>query len=70
LQELIMIILLPLYFTYLGLKTDLSTIDSYQAAVSIVLIIAASMVGKIGGAAVASRILRNTWRYLGLCRCW
>jgi hypothetical protein len=63
LQELIMIILLPLYFTYLGLKTDLSTIDSYQAAVSVVLIIAASMVGKIGGAAVASRILRNTWRY-------
>jgi Kef-type K+ transport system membrane component KefB len=61
-QELIMIILLPLYFTYLGLKTDLSTINSHQAGVSVVLIILASMIGKIGGAAAAARLLRNSWR--------
>ena len=57
-----MIIFLPLYFTYLGLKTDLSTINSYQAGVSVILIILASMIGKIGGAAAAARLLRNSWR--------
>ena len=58
-----MIILVPLYFTYSGLRTDLSTLNTWQAGVTVVLIIAVSMLGKIGGATIASRLLRNSWRY-------
>ncbi len=59
-----MIILVPLYFTYSGLRTDLSTLNTWQAGVTVVLIIAVSMLGKIGGATIASRLLRNSWRYV------
>lgn len=61
-EDLIMIILVPLYFTYSGLRTDLSTLNTWQAGVTVVLIIAVSMLGKIGGATIASRLLRNSWR--------
>lgn len=58
-----MIVLVPLYFTYSGLRTDLSTLNTWQSGVSVVLIISVSMLGKIGGATIASLILRNSWRY-------
>jgi Kef-type K+ transport system membrane component KefB len=57
-----MIVLVPLFFTYSGLRTDLSTLNTWQAGVTVLLIIFVSMLGKIGGATIASRILGNTWR--------
>lgn len=58
-----MIILIPLYFTYSGLRSNLTSINSWQAGVTILLAIAVSMLGKIGGGTIASRIMRHSWRF-------
>lgn len=61
-EDLVMIILVPLYFTYSGLRSNLSSINSWQAGVTLLLAIVVSMVGKIGGGTIASRIMRYSWR--------
>jgi hypothetical protein len=61
-EDLTMIILIPLYFTYSGLRSNLTSINSWQAGVTILLAIAVSMLGKIGGGTIASRIMRHSWR--------
>ncbi|GAM27580.1 hypothetical protein SAMD00019534_107560, partial [Acytostelium subglobosum LB1] len=61
-QDVVTIILLPLYFTNSGLKTSLSSINSGVAGGCTILIIVVACIGKIGGATFAARYCNNTWR--------
>jgi len=60
------IVLLPLYFTYSGLNTHLETLNTYQAGVMVVLVIAVANIGKIGGATLASLLTCHTFQYATL----
>ncbi|KAM9953701.1 hypothetical protein ACTFIR_008792 [Dictyostelium discoideum] len=61
-EDFVTIILLPLYFTYSGLRTDLSSIDSGAAGGLTIFIIFIACLGKIGGATLASRFTKKSWR--------
>ncbi|KAK5582198.1 hypothetical protein RB653_003781 [Dictyostelium firmibasis] len=61
-EDFITIIMLPLYFTYSGLRTDLSSIDSGPAGGLTIFIIFIACLGKIGGATLASRFTKKSWR--------
>eukprot|EP01133_Synstelium_polycarpum_P015937 gene15937-18946_t len=61
-QDIVTIVLLPLYFTFSGLRTSLGSINSGRAGGLTILIIVVACVGKIGGATLASRFTKNSWR--------
>ncbi len=61
-EDLVVIILLPLYFTFSGLRTNIGTLNDALAWGLVALVIFTACVGKIVGATVASRLLGNTWR--------
>jgi len=61
-EDLVVIVLLPLYFTFSGLRTDIGALNSPKAWGLTVLIICAAVTGKIGGATAAARFLKNGWR--------
>ncbi|KYQ92700.1 Na+/H+ antiporter [Tieghemostelium lacteum] len=61
-EDIVTIVLLPLYFTFSGLRTNLSSINSGTAGGLTIFIIFIACFGKIGGATLASRFTKNTWR--------
>ncbi|KAN0022295.1 hypothetical protein ACTFIU_004471 [Dictyostelium citrinum] len=61
-EDFVTIILLPLYFTYSGLRTNLSSIDSGAAGGLTIFIIFIACLGKIGGATLASKFTKKSWR--------
>eukprot|EP01132_Coremiostelium_polycephalum_P002111 gene2111-2600_t len=61
-EDIVTIVLLPLYFTFSGLRTKLNSINSAAAGGLTILIIAVACIGKIGGATLASRFTKKTWR--------
>eukprot|EP01111_Echinosteliopsis_oligospora_P016677 TRINITY_DN7013_c0_g1_i1.p1 TRINITY_DN7013_c0_g1~~TRINITY_DN7013_c0_g1_i1.p1 ORF type:complete len:753 (+),score=196.67 TRINITY_DN7013_c0_g1_i1:68-2260(+) len=61
-EDFIVIVLLPLYFTYSGLRTNINSIASAKAWGLTVLIIITACVGKIGAGTLAARFTGNTWR--------
>lgn len=48
-EDFVVIIMMPLYFTYSGLRTDISSINSGTAWGLTILVIAFASIGKIGG---------------------
>jgi Kef-type K+ transport system membrane component KefB len=61
-EDLVVILLLPLYFTYSGLNTDLGSINNALTGGLTVLIIVTACAGKIIGATLAAKFCKNTWR--------
>ncbi len=62
LEDYTVILLLPLFFAYAGLRTDLRTIFHGHLWGYAALVVAAACIGKIGGAAAASRLCGQSWR--------
>jgi Kef-type K+ transport system membrane component KefB len=56
LEDLVTLLLLPLFFAYTGLQTDLGLIASHRMWAIAGLITAAATLGKFGGTAVAARL--------------
>lgn len=54
-------LLLPLFFAYTGLRTQIGLLDGYDWAVCAV-IIAVATLGKLGGAGLAARLTGSSWR--------
>ena len=54
--------LLPLFFAYVGVRTELTLIRSVGAAIACLAIIVLATVGKLGGSAAAARITGMRWR--------
>ncbi|BDC50526.1 hypothetical protein F183_A28420 [Bryobacterales bacterium F-183] len=58
LEPITMVVLIPLFFAYTGLRTNLSLIGGSEAWVYTLAIIAVAVVGKVGGALLGGTILR------------
>ncbi len=62
LEDLVVVFLLPLFFAYSGLRTEIGLLDSRQAWSICALIIAVACIGKFGGSVVPARLTGLPWR--------
>jgi len=56
-EDLVLVFLLPLYFVVSGLRTDLTTLNSGESWLGVLLIISCACVGKVVGAGTAAKLL-------------
>ena len=61
-ENLTAVLLLPLFFAFTGLRTQIGLLNSAQDWVICLAIIAVATVGKLGGSAVAARLTGMKWR--------
>ncbi len=61
-EEILMVLLLPLFFAFTGFRTQLSLINEPSLWVICGVIVLMAIIGKLGGSAVASRLSGLTWR--------
>ena len=62
LEDLTVVFLLPLFFAFTGLRTEVGLLDRPEMWVKTVLIIIVAVAGKLGGSALAARATGMTWR--------
>ena len=62
LEDLVVVLLLPLFFAYSGLRTQIGLLDSTEAWVVCGLVIAVACLGKFGGSVIAARLTGLGWR--------
>jgi Kef-type K+ transport system membrane component KefB len=62
LEDLLVVVLLPLYFAFTGLRTRLDLVTNPALWGWAVLILAVAMAGKLGGSALAARVAGIPWR--------
>ncbi len=62
LEDFTVVFLLPAFFVYTGLRTQIGLLDGAEAGVTCAIIIAVASLGKFGGSAVAARLTGLTWR--------
>ncbi|HWL94202.1 MAG TPA: cation:proton antiporter [Phycisphaerae bacterium] len=62
LEDFIVIVLLPIFFAYTGLKTQIGLLNSGDLWMLTGLIILVACIGKFGGSAVAARVCGLNWR--------
>jgi Kef-type K+ transport system membrane component KefB len=55
------VVLLPLYFTFTGLRTQVDLLDGWTAWFICAVIIAVAIAGKLGGGALAARLTGMNW---------
>lgn len=65
LEDLTVVFLLPLFFAYTGLRTQIGLLDSGALWVTCGLIILVAVAGKFGGSTLAARATGLTWREAG-----
>jgi Kef-type K+ transport system membrane component KefB len=61
-EDYVVILLLPLFFAYTGLQTDIGLLNRPELWLITVGLIAIAVVGKFGGAAIAARVGGFDWR--------
>ena len=61
-EDFAVVFLLPVYFAYTGLRTQIGLLDSGDLWLFCVLIIGVATIGKFGGSAVAARVTGLGWR--------
>jgi Kef-type K+ transport system membrane component KefB len=66
LSDLLVVLLLPLFFAYTGLRTRLSLGDGFTDLLPLLAILAVAIVGKVGGTAVAARASGESWYHAGV----
>lgn len=62
LEDFTVVFLLPIFFAYTGLKTQLGLLNEPLLWLFALLILAAACLGKFGGAAAVARAFGSTWR--------
>jgi Kef-type K+ transport system membrane component KefB/nucleotide-binding universal stress UspA family protein len=62
LEDFTVVFLLPIFFAYTGLKTDLGLLHAPSLWFYAILILGAACVGKFGGAATVAKAFGATWR--------
>eukprot|EP01114_Cavostelium_apophysatum_P020186 TRINITY_DN6698_c0_g3_i1.p1 TRINITY_DN6698_c0_g3~~TRINITY_DN6698_c0_g3_i1.p1 ORF type:complete len:757 (-),score=198.52 TRINITY_DN6698_c0_g3_i1:9-2279(-) len=62
LEDLVVIVMLPLYFTFSGLRTNIGSLNKAVSWGLVILAITTACVGKIVGATCAARLVKLTWR--------
>ncbi|RBQ12191.1 hypothetical protein DP939_44155 [Spongiactinospora rosea] len=62
LMDAVCVILLPTFFTFSGLNTQLNGLATWSLAIPFIMILAAGFIGKYFGCAVAMRAIGFSWR--------
>ncbi len=62
LEDIVVVLLVPLYFAFTGLRTSLGLISGLDSLVYLALILIVAVVGKFGGAFLASKMSGMSWR--------
>jgi len=65
LEDLTVILFLPLFFAYTGLRTSIGLLDDPTLWLDCVLVIGVAVAGKLGGSAIAARFSGLSWREAG-----
>jgi Kef-type K+ transport system membrane component KefB/nucleotide-binding universal stress UspA family protein len=65
LQDVAVVLLLPVFFAFSGLRTQVGLLDSAEAWVTCGVIILLACLGKFGGSTVAARLTGMPWREAG-----
>ncbi len=66
LSDLLVVLLLPLFFAYTGLRTSFTFGTAAANLLPLLAILAVAIIGKVGGTAVAARASGQTWRDAGV----
>jgi Kef-type K+ transport system membrane component KefB len=61
-EDLVLTLLLPLYFAYTGLRTNVALLGQSELIWITLGLIAIAVIGKFGGTIIASRTMRFPWR--------
>jgi Kef-type K+ transport system membrane component KefB len=62
LEDIVKILLLPAFFAYTGMKTEIGLVSGWQAWLFCAVIIAVATLGKFGGTLAAARLTGFGWR--------
>lgn len=60
--ELTLVILLPLFFAYSGIRTQIGLLNSVESLMPMLLVLGVACLGKFGGATLAARLTGSDWR--------
>jgi Kef-type K+ transport system membrane component KefB len=63
LEDLVGVVLLPVFFAFTGIRTDLHLVSGLQAWLLCALILSVAFLGKLGGVSVTARLLGVSWRH-------
>jgi Kef-type K+ transport system membrane component KefB len=61
-EDVMVVLLLPLFFAFTGLRTEISLIAGVQGWLVCALVIGVAIVGKVGGSMIAARVVSLPWR--------
>lgn len=61
-EDVMVVLLLPLFFAFTGLRTEVALIDGVNGWLVCALVIAVAVAGKVGGSAIAARATAMPWR--------
>jgi len=62
LRDLVVVLLLPAFFAFTGLRTQIALVSGLQAWLVCGLVVAVASLGKFGGSALAARAIGLSWR--------
>lgn len=62
LEDLVVVLLLPMFFAYSGLRTQIGLLNTAESWLMCALIIAVACLGKFGGSTFAARAVGLSWR--------
>ncbi|HVI00191.1 MAG TPA: cation:proton antiporter [Enhygromyxa sp.] len=62
LEDVVVVVLLPLFFAYSGVRTHIGLLDSSAAWLTCALILVVACVGKLGASTLAARLSGLSWR--------
>jgi Kef-type K+ transport system membrane component KefB len=61
-EDFVLILLLPLFFAYTGLRTNVALLNRADLVLITLGLVAIAVIGKFGGTVIAGRVLRLRWR--------
>ena len=62
LEDIVIVLLLPAFFAYTGLRTQIGLVNGSEQWMMCAMIVAVASAGKFGGSAIAARITGLNWR--------
>jgi Kef-type K+ transport system membrane component KefB len=62
LEDIVVVLLLPAFFAYTGLRTQIGLVTGYEQWMMCALIVVVASAGKFGGSVVAARLTGLNWR--------
>ena len=62
LESLVLVLLLPAFFAFAGMRTEIGLVPGWDGWIACALIIVVATLGKVGGTLAAARIVGMSWR--------